>query len=356
MGNQHSILIQSRIITASRYDYSVQEQRILFLIIDMLQHHTEGKDLKKRYSLNETLFGDYDFTVPLVSFMKENEQNHTLVKASLKNLNTKLIEIEDSKMWMAFNLIERPTFNKGEGTASFRIHPLLASAFLDFSKGYSRYSLEVIKEFKSIFAMRFYMLFSKQKDTINYGVDTLKLMFGLENKYEKTNDFQRKVIDAAKNELDRICPISFNYKRYPEKGKIKGYTFYPYKTGIRDPVMENDLKNQMSIRWDLDIIFINYLKEHFDFIDSELKNNIELFKECQAKLEDFAMVLSIIKAKANETKPASKQGYVIRALKKQLAQLDPNPKKTNKSPKIISNNSGIVNSLKDLAKNKTVKS
>lgn len=328
MQNTHSIIIQSRIITAARYDYSVQEQRIVFLIIDLLQQYTQGKDLKTKYTLAETLFGDYDFKLPLTSFMKENEQNHSLVIQSLKNLNAKLIEIEDTKNWLSFNLIERPAFNKEDGTVSFRIHPLLADAFLDFSKGYSKYSLEVIKEFKSIFAMRFYMLFSKQTAAINYGVDTLKLMFGLENKYVGRNsDFENKVIKSAKKELDRICPISFNYKKYPEKGKIKGYTFYPYKTGIRDPVMENDLKNQVSIHWDLDIIFINYLKENFNFIDSEIKNNMTLLKTCQTKLGDFAMVLSNIKAMANNSNPANRQGYLIKALKMQLEQLEEKPKK-----------------------------
>ena len=38
--------------------------------------------------------------------------------------------------------------------------------------------------------------------------------------------------------------------------------------------MENDLKSQMSIRWDLDLIFVNYLKENFGFLDKELKTTL----------------------------------------------------------------------------------
>lgn len=353
MNKQHSIIIQSRIITAARYDYSVQEQRIIFHIIDLLQQHTEGKVLKQKYQLAESLFGDFDFTLPLTAFMKENEQNHTAVKTALKSLNSKSIEIETSKKWLMFNVIERPEFNKEEGSVTFRIHPLLAEAFLDFSKGYSKYSLEIIKDFKSIYAMRFYMLFSTQAKTIQYGVETLKLMFGIEDKYVgKTSDFERYVIKPAKNELDSICPISFNYAKYPEKGKIKGYTFYPYKTGIKDPVMENDLKNQMSIHWDLDLLFINYLKENFNFVDSQLKTHIELLKTCASKLDDFAMTLSKIKASANKNPPHNLQGYLINALKQQLK---PEASKKAKSPKLVSNNPDISNSLKSLAKSKTTK-
>ena len=356
MENNNSLIIQSRIITAARYDYSVQEQRILFLIMDMLQKHVDGKDLKKRYSVSETLFGDYDFSVPLSSFMKEDEQNHSLVKKSLDSMENKSFILEDEESWEKIKLLERVKFYKKESYATFRIHPLLATAFLDFSKGYSKYSLEVTKEFKSVYAMRFYMLFSTQSKSINYGVDTLKLMFGLEDKYTgKTNDFERFVILSAKKELDRVCPISFNYKKYPEKGKIKGYTFYPYKTGIKDPVMENDLKNQMSIRWDLDLIFVNYLKENFGFLDKELKNNIKLLNRCQTELEDFAMTLSKIKAKVNETQPTIVQGYVINALKFQLDQLEPSTNKVKKRAEITSNNSQISAPLINLAKSKTIK-
>jgi hypothetical protein len=132
-------LIQSYILTAARYDYSVPEKRILYRIIELMQGYTQGKELNKKYSITKTIFDDVDIVMPVSAFLKDGEgNNHLEVKKALLSLNSKVIQVEDEKSWSAFNLIERPNIDKGKYTVSFRISPLIAHAFLDFSKGYSK--------------------------------------------------------------------------------------------------------------------------------------------------------------------------------------------------------------------------
>jgi|LakMenEpi03Aug12_release.lakeMendotaPanAssembly.Ray.scaffolds.fasta_scaffold298882_2 plasmid replication initiation protein len=327
-------LIQSYILTAARYDYSVPEKRILYRIIELMQGYTQGKELNKKYSITKTIFDDVDIVMPVSAFLKDGEgNNHLEVKKALLSLNSKVIQVEDEKSWSAFNLIERPNIDKGKYTVSFRISPLIAHAFLDFSKGYSKYELETAMNFESIYAMRFYELLATQKKKITYSVEHLKAMFKIEDKYiGKNNDFIRFVVKKAKEELDKKSPNSFLYETKTLGKKIIGIHFYPLKIPEnRDPVLEAlQLKKDISLRWDLDLIIINYLKENFIFSEAEIKNNLDLFKQCQKELPDF--LLSLSKMRVPASKKMNPKGYLINALKKMLVGEKPK-KAVVKNPK-----------------------
>lgn len=351
-------LIQSYIITASRYDYSVPEKRILYRIIELMQGYTQGKELNKKYSITKTIFDDVDIVMPVSAFLKDGEgNNHLEVKKALLSLNSKVIQVEDEKSWSAFNLIERPNIDKGKYTVSFRISPLIAHAFLDFSKGYSKYELETAMNFESVYAMRFYELLSSQKNKITYSIDKLKIMFQIEDKYVgKNNDFIRKVVDKAKEELDKKSPVSFVYEKQTLGKKIIGIHFYPLKIPEnRDPVLEAlQLKKNVSLRWDLDLMIINYLKENYIFSESEIKNNLDLFKQCQKELPDFLLFLS--KMRVSASKKTNPKGYLINALKKILAGEKPKGKKNrpdekNKKTEVVDD---VMRQVLSLTKNKTV--
>lgn len=74
-------------------------------------------------------------------------------------------------------------------------------AALDFTKGYRKYELITAMKFKSVYSMRFYELLSGQIKPLYVpleGPDGLRERFGLQTKYERVNDFKRKVLDIAK--------------------------------------------------------------------------------------------------------------------------------------------------------------
>ncbi len=76
--------------------------------------------------------------------------------------------------------------------------------------------------------MRFYELMSGQTKPLFVlleGPDGLRKQFYLQGKYEKVNDFRRKVIDVAKKELDESSPYSFVAKEEKAGKKIIGSGF-----------------------------------------------------------------------------------------------------------------------------------
>ena len=313
-------LIQSYILTTAKYDYSVYEKRILYRIIELMQEYTKGKTLNARYSITKTMFDDIDVIMPSSAFLKdEKDQNYTRTKNALLSLNKKVIQYEDRESWGAFNLIERPVVHKIGDNISFRISPVIAKAFLDFSKGFSKYELETAMSFKSEYSMRLYELLSGQKKPITYSIDNLKIMFKVEDKYKLTANFINKVIIPAKKELDLKSPYSFEYKLIKLGRKINSIKFYPvYQPKNRDAKIEaKKLQKSTSLKWDLDKLTINYLKENYVFTEEEIQNNRELFVSAQnSGVFDLLYFLSE-QIRNAETKKNPK-GWIINAIKKQL--------------------------------------
>ena len=103
--------------------------------------------------------------------------------------------------------------DKKRGYVSFRLHPVIASVLVDFSKGYSKYALEIAMKFESVYSMRFFELLNSQTKASNltYTIEQLKSMFQIQNRYKQVNDFLRFVIEPAKKELDAKSPYSFDY-------------------------------------------------------------------------------------------------------------------------------------------------
>lgn len=68
----------------------------------------------------------------------------------------------------------------------------------------------------------------------------------------------------------------------------------------------------LSLGWDLDRLIRNYLKQELLFTDQEIRNNIDLFRDAQKKL-DLMLELSTLKGKSRDKK--NPKGYIINALK-----------------------------------------
>ena len=95
----------------------------------------------------------------------------------------------------------------------------LWEAILDYRSGYRKLDVKRAIALKSVYAIRFYELFSGKTEPIIYPVAKLKEMFAIKDKYKQINDFVRKVIEPAKRELMRQHPIAstLNLSRMGEK-------------------------------------------------------------------------------------------------------------------------------------------
>ena len=319
-------ILQSYILTTAKYDYSVYEKRILYRIIEVLQELIVDKTLNQKYTLNITEQKDFDFSIPLSSFLKnENDENYTRAKQALESLNNKVIKYEDENTWSIINLIERPEIIKRNtnSIANFRLHPHIAECFLDFSKGYKKYELIVAMQFESEYSMRFYELFSNQKKPINFSIDKIKEMFQVQDKYKLTADFIKRVIEPAKKELDKCSPYTFHYESIKTGRKITSIRFIPiYQPQFEDPELKKKQQNkQISKRWFIPKNTEDFLKHNFSFTDNELKNNLNLFEALYNNLSEDELLDFLVELREPSSYADNQKAFIIGALKKKIEQI-----------------------------------
>ena len=93
----------------------------------------------------------------------------------MKGLQQKIIEYEDEDVYRSAGIVFNVEINKTRTeNITFYVADFIYQALMDFSKGYRKYELKVAMQFESIYAMRFYELFSAQKTPINYSIEKLK--------------------------------------------------------------------------------------------------------------------------------------------------------------------------------------
>lgn len=313
-------IIQSYILTTARYDFSIDEKRILAKVITSLQPLLEGKHLNgkiERYNNK-----DYGITMPIKDFVSEGE-NYMRVKKALKRLADKGIEYETADEWWYTHLFKAVGTNT-KGLAKIEIDDRILDAFLDFSKGYSKYELETTLSFNSIYTMRMYELMSSQTKEITYSIEKLKEMFKVSDKYRLNADFIRRVIIPAQRELDEKSPVSFTYTPLKQGKKITSIRFCPKRfrnRGIDVQVETAELKRQLGA---LQVIgdkpVVNYLKYTCNFSERELTNNYKLIKSAIRLFgDDIDQILRDLYRKSTEDGIKDSKAYMIGSLKKKCS-------------------------------------
>jgi len=310
-------VIQGYVLTAAKYDFSRYEKLIMYKMVEIAQDDLKGKKLGPGYSINQTLFNDKILEIPIKDFLPEGDKNHAQVKKALTSLRNKTIEYEDDKEWRLIGIIEKPVVEKYSDKVVFEVQPLIWQAILNFSKGHTRYELNAAMNFKSVYAMRFYEMFSKNLKPLTLHIDTLKERFGLKDKYtNRPADFIKRVITPAKKELDLKSEFSFNYSIHKDGRQISSIKFVPYhipanKNAEREAL---DLQKRVSPRFDLSKELIGFLND-MGFTNDGVKNNLKLFKKANTEIDLYMFLKKISRQASGAKNPAA---YVVGSLKKYL--------------------------------------
>lgn len=251
MVSDDRMVIQSYLMTTSKFKFSIYEKRILGRLILLMQPMLEGQKLKGKVIVNRDLWDDYNFEMPIS--LLATDTNQARFKDAIKALHLKYFEHKDEEgNWEIIHLIETPKILK-KGIVRFRLSDKLVNVFLDFSKGYSKYNAKVSLNLKSIYSMRLYELISNQKKPITFKIETLREMFKLGDKYKLTGSFIQYIIDPSKKELDDFSNWSFNYKPIKRGRKYEYIEFSPiHYTDRESPqVQQAEVIRQVNLSWDI---------------------------------------------------------------------------------------------------------
>lgn len=322
--------MQSYILTMAKYDFTVYEKRILYRIVELAQSYTklDFKDKSNFTRVEHDLWGITEITLPLSCFLTgDKDKNHLHVRNALKSLSKKDIEFLDKDgerfHWQSLTIIAWPEIQKDmySTTVKFRIHPKIWDCILDFSKGFTEYELNVALSLKSTYSMRMYELISKQKKPITRKLQDLKEMFKVEGKYDRIVDFQKRILDTAKKELDGCSPYTFTYKPYKNGKTIEGFTFYPVRQPqFRDKELaKNDAYANPNLRFYARDTIEHYLQFSLLIPGEYIKRSKKIINEAEAYIPNLLEVLERLgKSSLGKNNPPA---YVLGALKKIVEEI-----------------------------------
>lgn len=337
-------VFQSYVLTTAKYDFTVYEKRIMYRLVELAQDELRGIMMRDHMHKIQPTFGGREITMPIADILKnEKDKNYTTAKEAFTSLACKGVEYEDDKIWSFTNIITSPKIEKGIGIAKFDVDDKIWQCMLDFSKGYRKYELGTIMNFKSVYAMRFYELMSGQKSPLSFSLEKLKNILGLittkkvkgvvvvKEKFKFTKRFEESVLDVAQKELDKSSPYSFTYKPIKERSRgrtgyrITGYTFFPvYIDKNRDPNLERKELTGMvgNITGAMGMLkpeVNDYLLYNIGYTKDEINANKDLFVNAQKEIPDLLLTFGKLQGKSR-TK-ANPKGWIVNALKGKLKDL-----------------------------------
>lgn len=327
-------LIESYKLTTIRDRIGIYGQRLILRLVEYAtaEGATQGLDFKtgkdiRKVEITEDLFYKR-ITMPL-EYITGDSDNRSKPRASIKALMQEIIEAEDEDGdWFAFPFLSFAQVKQGNLTVEVRKE--LWQVFMDFRKGFRRFELQAALQLKSTYSLRLYKLMSEQHDInyLDFQLDELKKMLGVGSKYPLPKDFFKRVIDPAKEELDRVAPWSFSYspltsrKQAGGRAAIVGVRFFPhYQPEHRDPDLafkQTRLKYSEITAPGLNQAQRNILIHKFGFTQKGINNNQELF-DAALKYLDLTAFLLELAPRVSTLRPKNTPGYVTNAIKMELA-------------------------------------
>lgn len=319
-------VVQSYLCTTALYDFNVYEKRVLYILVKLAQSQIEGVRLGDNLHRIDHAYQDFlRVELPISDFLiGPDDKNHQRVKEALISLHRKTFTYQDCDVWKCFSIIANPRIALRSSKVSFIVDSQVWDVILDFSKGFSRYDLEVAFRLESPYSMRLYEMLAGQYTPITYTLEALRKEFCLEGKYASTKDFVRRVIDSARKELDSRSPVTFTYQTMKEGRRINRIMFFPehrrtpqseaawFKSAVRkygEPGVLDDVENTL-------------LRE-IGFSQKGIENNLALLLDCRKRM-DLPYELTLIKGRAREKE--NPVGWCINTLKGKLRDLSESKK------------------------------
>lgn len=228
---------QSNMITSARYDFSLLEKRIIYLIA----HKLNGE---------RNLFDGVDLHLPIKRILKPDDDstgsnNYDQVDKAGEKLLGRKYRIagktpEGKKFVIGVTLISSYRIIEGKGLLEVSVDKHLIPYFSELldTPQVTKLNLNNALSLKSVYSQRFYEFCSRFKDTgwWKVSVEELREMLELEGKFLPWGNLKTNVLEIAKNELEKKSDIYFKY--YPRKTG-KSITHLEFKIFKRDTTLSS---------------------------------------------------------------------------------------------------------------------
>lgn len=352
-------VVQSYLLTTAGRDWGVYAEKFLLRLVEIAQGDIQGMDFKRgkdmkphsptlNYpNLTKNAIGDAIVSIPIKDLLPDDGYtNYEYIRETIEQLQTKIMRWEAPKTdakgniiyneqgvpvrkWKSVQLIgDAEGENDVNSCITVRINTNIWNAMVDFTKGFRAFDLNIALRLQSKYALRLYQLLSRQETPLTYTIEELKKQWGLEDNYPRPDDFIKRTIIPAKEELDAISPYTFDFKplksNAPGRGNkpITAITFFPkhqiqYESTRAIKGFDETQMLKEPVR--------RILKEKYGFEWYELQTTFDLLYTAQKTMTgvdaDHPDLLTfLVNLSHNVAKAEDKKKYIIGSIKRHLKE------------------------------------
>ncbi len=238
--DKNELVVKHNSLIRSRYDYTLAELRLVITIASMIK--AEDEDF-------------HEYAVPAKEYAELMESKHKDEYKRLQELGemllSKPLKIPTVGGFAVCNWFAWYEYKDGMIHCSF--HPKLKPYLLKLQEMFTKYRLENILKFKSVYSIRIYEIAKswEAKGEFSYPIDEFKEIIGAANKYTAYYDFKRYVLERAIKEINSLSDIRLSFKEKKLGRKVTDLVF-TVKPNL--PKDKNYLASERA--------FIAYMRKH----------------------------------------------------------------------------------------------
>ena len=276
INSEDKIIYQHNAITSGRYDYSACMLDILFMVLSTLE-----KD-KLIYTIHTE-------DLEHITGRKWNIAQFT---KSTEAMLTKMFEIEDETAYTQFVLFQYFKYLKGTRSIEVKLSEVSLPYFFELKNNFTAMQLKSVLNCSSKYAKRLYGLACQWRSVgkKRFEISELKKMLGLINKkgeeqFERVSEFKKKVLDVAKEQINKNTDIQFDYELTKRGRSFHWVTIFvntqkskvleiDFGKSVAVQKFESKLKAYGFNEEQAEIIAMKEKEEDFDSLISDLKDRV----------------------------------------------------------------------------------
>lgn len=212
--NNNNLVVKANKLITSRYELSLEEQRIILTVVSMLDSRTDKE------------FESYEIKIKeFAELVGIDNPNYYYIQQITKKLANRVVEIREGKKLIQTHWVSSFVYEENKGTVEIRMDNILKPYLLQLKEHFTKYQLTNILQMKSKYGIRIYELMKLNEYKGEFEIDFEELKYTLYcDSYTHFSNFMRRVVDPAINEINNLTDIFVVYevvKRYGKPNIIK---------------------------------------------------------------------------------------------------------------------------------------
>ena len=215
MTNDLTVVKANSLIEAS-YRLTLDEMRLLALTIGTMNPKSDQQVFEFSVSEFANQFPDVNV-----------DRAYTQIKSAIERISERWVKTEDERHVTKFRWVSSQTYFKKEGRFKIALTNEIMPYLTQLKGQFTQYQLNHISGFSSVHAIRLYELFTQYKRLGEryISVEDLKKWLQLEDKYDRYNNLNQRVLTPALSEINEKSDLFVEYEPIKKGRKVTGIEF-----------------------------------------------------------------------------------------------------------------------------------